>query len=470
MPAVLDDTQARRRGVAVGEIEREREAVEQRPWRAVAAADAETKPGREQLDARDALPDSQQRQRHRRRHEVNTRSSSSALATCATFAICLAVFVALCAVTYRGWSAVPPPKPATAPASEFSGERALQHVRRLAGFAIIGSKQLLVSERYIFDTLQSFVNAATASGAAGRFRIDLHRQNATGAYDMDCSQFGVPRLTNAYANVTNIVLRIAPPEAVAGDEAQADGSVSAATAAAAAVPRPALAVNSHYDTACGSPGASDALSAIGIMLEMARAILLGGDGGGAALKSPVVFLFNGAEESLLQGSHGFVSSHPFMREVAALLNLESAGGGVGPEMLFRTGPNNEWLARAYARAAPYPHAAAYVQDVFERNWVPAETDFRIFQGVGDVPGLDLATYHHGYVYHTEYDEAARIDAGHMQHYGENALAIVKDLVGERHSLRDAVDPAPEAAAARARRAVYFDVLGKFVVIFSADTA
>ena len=58
-----------------------------------------------------------------------------------------------------------------------------------------------------------------------------------------------------------------------------------------------LLIASHFDSGLGSPGASDAASCIGVMLEMARALAADGN---STLAAPVVFLFNGGEETLSQ--------------------------------------------------------------------------------------------------------------------------------------------------------------------------
>ena len=51
-------------------------------------------------------------------------------------------------------------------------------------------------------------------------------------------------------------------------------------------------------------GASDCASPAGVMLEAARVLIANT---GIQLAGPVIFLFNGAEETLSQAAHGFMA-------------------------------------------------------------------------------------------------------------------------------------------------------------------
>lgn len=67
------------------------------------------------------------------------------------------------------------------------------------------------------------------------------------------------------------------------------------------------------------------------MLEVARTLLSEHQ---TQLKAPVLFLFNGGEESLLLAAHGFMATSKWATKLGAFINLESTGPG-GPAYLFQ---------------------------------------------------------------------------------------------------------------------------------------
>lgn len=91
------------------------------------------------------------------------------------------------------------------------------------------------------------------------------------------------QIANVYRNLTNVVLRVAP-------------------AAPAAARKKAVLVNGHYDSTLGTVGASDCASCVAIGLELARTLVADAR---IQLAAPVVFLFNGGEETLSQAANGF---------------------------------------------------------------------------------------------------------------------------------------------------------------------
>lgn len=87
-------------------------------------------------------------------------------------------------------------------------------------------------------------------------------------------------------------------------------------------------------------GAGDDGTMVGIMLEILRKL----SSREIQLKHSIIFLFNGCEETELQGSHAFITGHPWFQTVRALINLDAGGIG-GKEMLFRATPEHSWIMR-----------------------------------------------------------------------------------------------------------------------------
>eukprot|EP00850_Spirogloea_muscicola_P003247 SM000013S26416 [mRNA] locus=s13:192323:194900:- [translate_table: standard] len=251
------------------------------------------------------------------------------------------------------------------------------------------------------------------------------------------------------------------------------------SAALASPDAAAVLVNSHFDSALGSPGAADCASCVAAMLEVFRQLV----DGDLAPAAPVVLLFNGGEEIFMVGAHGFVSSHPWAATIGAVINLEATGTAL-PELVVQSGPG-AWPARVYAHHAVHPAANVVAQDIFPL--VPGDTDYRVFSADFDnVPGLDCVFLLNGYAYHTlldtpealEYDgglkpfplslEQITILPGALQVRGENLLALVRGF---------ASSPELQTRAQRQHNQklregtpVYFDIFGLYVVYYSRKTA
>lgn len=90
----------------------------------------------------------------------------------------------------------------------------------------------------------------------------------------------------------------------------------------------------------------------------------------------IIFLFNGAEEPGLQGSHAFITQHKWRQDVRAYINLESTGSG-GKSVLFRTGPKHDWLARMYRESVKKPFGTVAAEELFESGIIPSATDFQV---------------------------------------------------------------------------------------------
>nr|XP_021202437.1 endoplasmic reticulum metallopeptidase 1 isoform X3 [Bombyx mori] len=204
-------------------------------------------------------------------------------------------------------------------------------------------------------------------------------------------------------------------------------------------------VNCHYDSVPYALGASDNVIFCAAMAEtLARMSKRT-----KKLKHNIIFLFNGAEENPLQGSHGFLQ-HPWSKGVTTLVNLDSAGSN-GKATIFQvTDPR---ILSAYKAAVTRPSAQSLGEFLFSSGVIPSDTDFRIFRDFGDVHGVDIAFTKWGNLYHTRFDRPEYIRPGVLQWAGDMLLGLLTQLA-DRDDIGHKVPPAG---------AVYYDYLNWFVV-------
>lgn len=188
-----------------------------------------------------------------------------------------------------------------------------------------------------------------------------------------------------------------------------------------------LLINAHYDSQLGSPAASDDAVSCAIMLETLRCIVDEVIKGKLSFDSELLMIFNGAEETILQASHGLSINHPWLKNVKGFINLEACGSG-GREIVFQAGPNNSWLIEQYVNSAPYPFATSLAQDIFESGIIPSDTDYRIFRDYANLSGLDIAYISNGYIYHTSYDQPKYIPKSSILRGGRNILNLTKSIL------------------------------------------
>ncbi|XP_017732929.1 PREDICTED: endoplasmic reticulum metallopeptidase 1 isoform X2 [Rhinopithecus bieti] len=297
-------------------------------------------------------------------------------------------------------------------------------------------------------------------------KISVDVQRPTGSFSIDF----LGGFTSYYDNITNVVVKLEPR----------DGAQHAVLA------------NCHFDSVANSPGASDDAVSCSVMLEVLRVLSTSSE----ALHHAVIFLFNGAEENVLQASHGFITQHPWASLIRAFINLEAAGVG-GKELVFQTVHYIRmhvvsvsllmilhfhrlikvlkilgwfklmfqqlntllllWWLRRFFRVESFLQILTFVStgilgtfQVYCRWLWPTVQHLFIRR-------IDLAFIENGYIYHTKYDTADRILTDSIQRAGDNILAVLKHLATS--------DMLAAASKYRHGNMVFFDVLGLFVIAY-----
>ena len=275
-----------------------------------------------------------------------------------------------CWISLYFYTFLPTPTTSVNP-NQFHTSKARSHLDGLTSLGVRqvgGAANEIHAKNFIISTLKQLKREANSA-----VELEISVQHPSGSYYVNF----IGGVNAIYHNLTNVVLRLSKK-----------GSN----------PENAFMVNAHYDSALGSIGASDDAVSCAIMLEAIRC--LSSDPDPLVSENALIFLFNGAEETFYQAAHGFITQHPWASSIRAYMNLEAAGAG-GKEIVFRTGPGHSWLAHLYSSVVPYPHASVMAQEVFQSGIIMSDTDFRIFRDFGHLPGIDIAYFINGYVYHTE---------------------------------------------------------------------
>ncbi len=287
-----------------------------------------------------------------------------------------------------GWWSLqaPAPLPASAPADQFSAGRAMADVR------------LLASQPHPTGS------AANLAGVA-----NLER-----------------RLASLGFETRRVVTPL--PERPAQRLARWGGNPAAPAISLVAVrpgrdrALPAIALMAHHDSVWASPGAADDIAGVAAALEIARAIPA------ATQQRDLALLLTDAEELGLVGARAILApgaaADPIADRIGVLINLEARGGG-GRAMMFQTGPGNGDLVRRLAAVAPDASASSLAVTLYEN--LPNDTDFTPGKDRG-LAGLNFAFIGEAWGYHSPLMTPDRLDQGAVQHLGDSALAITRDLV------------------------------------------
>jgi hypothetical protein len=268
--------------------------------------------------------------------------------------------------------------PASAPATEFSAERAMEDLEVIADEPRpVGSPGHAETREYLMGEMRA---------------LDLEpRVQTTTAV--------VPFPDRGFAHVSrvrNILVRL---------EGTADTDK-------------AVMLSAHYDTFSGStPSASDCGSCVVTLLETMRALEAG-----PPLKNDVIFLFTDAEERVSAGARGFVEDDPWAKDAGMVLNFEAAGSH-GPAMVLATTEQNGVVVDRLLKNAPHPVVNSLLP--FLLGPIPGGDDMEVYKEELDAAGLDFVYFVDRSVYHTAADNLQTIDPRSVQHDGSYALALTR---------------------------------------------
>uniref|UniRef100_A0A336LFA8 FXNA-like protease n=1 Tax=Culicoides sonorensis TaxID=179676 RepID=A0A336LFA8_CULSO len=321
----------------------------------------------------------------------------------------------------------------------FISERAYDHIAYLAdeiGYRVAGTpNNEILAVNFINEQIQEII-------ANKNDDIEIEYEN--NVYDGHfLRQSKMYEVINLYRGVQNIVVKLKARNVSESDE------------------KNYILLNSHFDTVPMSPGAGDDGTMVGVMLELLRLFSMK-----PPLRHPLIFLFNGLEESGLQASHAFIVNHRWMEKVNVLINLEVVGPG-GKELMFQTTAEHSWLMNIYHHNVPHSFATTVAEEIYQNGLIPSDTDFTNFRKFAPhVAAYDFAHAYNAYAYHTKNDAMSTISKGSLQHTGDNVVALIKGL-----------DSSSEIDAMRTRndleefdKVVFYDFLGLFLIFYSQLTS
>ncbi|WP_151672856.1 M20/M25/M40 family metallo-hydrolase [Patiriisocius marinus] len=181
-----------------------------------------------------------------------------------------------------------------------------------------------------------------------------------------------------------------------------------------------LVLLSHYDSALvPSLGASDAGSGVVTILESLRAY----KASGKQPENDIIVLFTDAEEIGLDGANLFVKNHKWAKDVGIVLNFEARGSGGPSNMIVETNGGNTNLVKAFENAnVPYPVASSLMYSVYKL--LPNDTDSTIFREEGDIESMFFAFIDDHFDYHTANDTVENLNIETLQHQGSYLLPLL----------------------------------------------
>ncbi|MCO8275616.1 M28 family peptidase [Actinoplanes sp. TRM 88003] len=294
----------------------------------------------------------------------------------------LAVVVLVLAGLAGLWAIEPPSaRPTSAPATEFSAERAFTQVEAIA------TRPHPVGSPAQDDVREHLITTLRGLGLTPEVQDTVSIEGA----GLSASAGGA-----SLARVRNVIATI-----------PGTGSTGR------------IFLVAHYDSVQVGPGGNDDAAGTSAILETARALLAA-----PRLRNDVVLVLTDGEEACLCGAKAFVDQHPLARDGGVVLNLEARGSS-GPAIMFETSEGNDDLVEAYSHAGK-PVGTSFAVEIY--RIMTNDTDFTAFRKAG-FAGLNAAYIDGAAVYHGPTDLPSAMDRDSLQHHGDNTLAVVRELGG-----------------------------------------
>ena len=287
------------------------------------------------------------------------------------------ILLAACVLVVLYAAITPPqPLPENAPATAFSGTRALRLARQLSVDVPhpAGSPDLVFFRSRLLDRMHDL-----------GMEVEAHEATVVTLNGAEHSIEAGP--------VTNVVGRLR-------------GSAST---------RPVV-LTASYDSVEGSPQAS-AVAGIAVLLETVRALKAG-----PPLRNDVVLILTDGQQSGARGVRTIVENAGWLTRVGFIVDLHSRGGS-GMPMLWRTTDGNHRLLDLFQKAAPYPAGSSFLYEMSDLLDDPPAFD--TYRTLNVVPGVSLGMLGGAETNRTGMDTTSRVSAGALQALGSNTLGLAQ---------------------------------------------
>ena len=307
---------------------------------------------------------------------------------------------------------LPSPAPTTASPTEFSAERAMAAINRLA------------------DEPHSVLRR----GAHGRARDDVIGMFTDLDYTptvhsnpmFDLSDPADKRIFDGLSAEQQAVLKDAPAETIVVDVPGKSEHT--------------MALMAHYDSATveadenghqhitdgTSLGAADDGYGVAAIVETLRAIKAEGRQPENSLK---IVITDGEEVGLIGARNEMRHHRADYKNVDLVLNLEARGTS-GPALMFETSSNNSAVAGYFLSHVKQPVAGSLLPSLYAR--MPNTTDMAAFIPEGFTV-LNIAAIGDAEHYHHPTDAPRYVDHSTLQHYGDQVLGLTRAWAFEGHA-------------------------------------